>query len=127
MTPEETIQQILNQRPEISKEQLLSRLSAVRDMTGGLIADDSLLRMIAAELGIEVPREDGTFKPRLSLGHMVVGLNNATVTGRIVAIYPVKTFEGEKSGKLASVTIVDNDGIFACHIVERKSCFCRIR
>lgn len=123
MTPEETIQQILDKRPEISKEQLLTRLSAVRDMTGGLIADDSLLRMIAAELNVEVPREDGTFKPRLSLGHMVVGLNNATVTGRIAAIYPVKTFEGEKSGKLASVTIVDNDGTLRVILWNEKASF----
>ncbi len=123
MTPEETIQQILNKRPEISKEQLLTRLSAVRDMTGGLIADDSLLRMIAAELNVEVPREDGTFKPRLSLGHMVVGLNNATVTGRIAAIYPVKIFEGEKSGKLASVTIVDNDGTLRVILWNEKASF----
>ncbi len=121
MTPEETIQRILTQRPEISKERLLTRLSALRDMTGGLIADDSLLRMIAAELGIEVPREDGTFKPRLSLGHMVVGLNNVTVTGRIVAIYPVKTFEGEKSGKLASVTIIDNDGTLRVVLWNEKA------
>ncbi|NLE05200.1 MAG: hypothetical protein GX638_10445 [Crenarchaeota archaeon] len=110
MNSQEIIQQIIKKRPEITHERLLARLSAAKDMTGGLIAEDSLLRMIAAELGVEVPREDGTFKPRLSLGHMVAGLNNVTVTGRIIAIYPVKNFEGEKSGKLASLTIADNDG-----------------
>ena len=123
MTPEEIIQQILSKRPEITQERLLARLSAARDMTGGLIADTSLLRMIAAELGIEVPREDGTFKPRLSLGHMVAGLNNVTVTGRIVAVYPVKTFEGEKSGKLASVTIADNDGTLRVVLWNEKAAY----
>ncbi len=78
-------------------------------MTGGLIADDSLLRMIAAEIGVEIPNEDGTFKHRLSIGHLVAGLNNVTVTGRVAAIYPVKNFEGLKPGKLGSVTIIDND------------------
>jgi replication factor A1 len=123
MKPEEIIQQILTQRPEITQERLLARLSAARDMTGGLIADASLLRMIAAELGIEVPREDGTFKPRLSLGHMVAGLNNVTVTGRIVAVYPVKTFEGEKSGKLASLTIADNDGTIRVVLWNEKAAY----
>jgi ssDNA-binding replication factor A large subunit len=111
VTAETVIQQILEKKPEIGKEQVLSRLSVARNMTGGLIADVSLLRMIAAELGVEVANDDGVFMHRLSLGHVVAGLNNATVTGRVVAIYPVKTFEGVKSGKLASVTIADNDGV----------------
>ncbi len=123
MTPEEIIDQILTSRPEITKERLLARLSAAQDMTGGLIAETSLLRMIAAELGIEVPREDGTFKPRLSLGHMVAGLNNVTVTGRIIAVYPVKMFEGEKSGKLSSVTIADNDGTIRVILWNEKATY----
>lgn len=108
---ETVIQHILAAHPEINRDQVLTRLSVARNMTGGLIADDSLLRMIAAELGVEVPNENGSFKQRLSLGHLVAGLSNATVTGRIVAVYPVKTFEGNKPGKFGSVTIVDNDGV----------------
>ena len=107
---ETVIQQILNKKPEIGREQILVRLSVARNMTGGLIADASLLRMIAAEVGVDVANEDGAFTHKLSIGHLVAGLNNATVTGRVVAVYPVKTFEGAKPGKFASVTIVDNAG-----------------
>ncbi len=111
MSLETIIQQILEKRPEITREGLLNRLASARDMTGGLIADTSLLRMIAAELNIDIPNENGEFKHRLSLGHLVAGLSNVTVTGRIVAISPVRTFEGVKAGKFASVSIADNDGI----------------
>ena len=104
------IQQILSKRPELTKQQILDRVAANRDMTGGLIADESLLRIIAAQLGVEVANGEGNFKPKLSLGHLVAGLNNATVTGRIVATYPVRSFEGTKPGKLGSLIIVDNDG-----------------
>ncbi len=90
-------------------------------MTGGLIADTSLLRMIAAELSIDIPNEKGEFKHRLSLGHLVVGLSNVTVTGRIVAIYPVRTFEGAKPGKFASLTIVDNDGVLRVILWNEKT------
>jgi replication factor A1 len=123
MTPETIIEQILEKKPEIGKEQLLSRLSVARNMTGGLIADASLLRMIAAELGVEVANENGVFHHRLSLGHLVVGLNNATVTGRVVAVYPVKTFEGVKRGKFASATIVDNDGSVRVILWNEKANF----
>ena len=42
---------------------------------------------------------------------MFAGLNDVTVAGRLVAVYPVRTFEGEKSGKFATLMIADNDGI----------------
>jgi len=124
--PEETstetlLQQILEKRPEITRQQLQERLSATRDMTGGLIADDSLMRMIAAELGVEIANENGTYKHKLSIGHIVAGLNNATVTGRIVAVFPVRTFEGAKPGKLGSVTIVDNEGVLRVILWNEKS------
>jgi len=108
---EPLIQQILSKRPEINRDQLLNRLESARDMTGGLIADDSLLRMIAAELGVEVANGEGSLKRKLSLDHVVAGLNNATVTGRIIAISPVRTFEGAKPGKFGSVTLADNEGV----------------
>jgi ssDNA-binding replication factor A large subunit len=122
--PKETlIQQILSKRPTIERQQILDRLAATRDMTGGLIADESLLRMIAAELGVEVANEDGSFKHRLSLGHLVTGLNNVTVTGRVVAVYPVRTFEGAKPGKFGSITIVDNDGVLRVVLWNEKANF----
>jgi len=121
MTPETIIQQILDIKPEVGREQLLSRLSVARNMTGGLIADISLLRMIAAELGVEIPSEEGTFMHRLSLGHLVAGLNNATVIGRVVAVYPIKTFEGLKPGKFGSVSIADNDGVVRVILWNEKA------
>jgi ssDNA-binding replication factor A large subunit len=121
MSFETIIQQILDRRPEITRERLLNRLDAARDMTGGLIEDTSLLRMIAAELSIDIPNENGEFKHRLSLGHLVAGLSNVTVTGRIVAIYPIRTFEGAKPGKFASVTIVDNDGVLRVILWNEKT------
>jgi replication factor A1 len=121
MTPEDIIAQILQRHPELSREQLQKRLSITRDMTGGLIEDASLLRVIAAELGVEVPQENGTFKHKLTIGHLVAGLNKATITGRVVAISQVKTFEGAKPGKFGSATIVDNDGILRVILWNEKA------
>ncbi len=123
VTAETVIQQIIDKKPEIAKEQILVRLSVARNMTGGLIADVSLLRMIAAELGVEVANEDGVFTHKLSIGHLVAGLNNATVTGRVVAVYPVKTFDGAKPGKFGSVTIADNDGVVRVILWNEKANF----
>jgi ssDNA-binding replication factor A large subunit len=121
MTSDAIIQEILNKHPELSKDQILTRLSAERSMTGGLIADESLLRMIAAQLGVEIANEDGAFTRRLSLGHIVAGLNNATVVGRVLAVFPVRSFEGAKPGKFGSVTIADNDGVLRVVLWNEKT------
>jgi replication factor A1 len=43
------------------------------------------------------------------------------VTGRVVAVYPVKNFEGSKPGKFGSVTIVDNDGVLRVVLWNEKA------
>jgi ssDNA-binding replication factor A large subunit len=109
MTPEEIIQQILSKRPEISREQILERLKTEKNKTGNLIADATLLRLIAAKYGVEIPHD--RVYDKLSISHLIPNLNDVTVTGRVVAVYPPKTFEGKRSGKFASLMITDKEGI----------------
>jgi ssDNA-binding replication factor A large subunit len=107
MTAEEIIQQILSKHPEASRNQILENLETEKSKTGGLIADETLLRLIAARYGVEI-LQDRVYR-KLSISHLVPGLNDVTVTGRVVAVYPPRTFEGKKSGKFASLMIADKD------------------
>ncbi len=107
MTDEEIIQQILSKHPEVSRNQILENLETEKSKTGGLIADETLLRLIAARYGVEVLK-DRVYR-KLSISHLVSGLNDVTITGRVVAVYPPRTFEGERSGKFANLMIVDKD------------------
>jgi ssDNA-binding replication factor A large subunit len=111
MSTEQIIQQILQQRPEAQREQILQKLSAAKEKTNGLIAEETLLRLIAAEFGVETAQKNARHDHKLSIGHLVSGLNDVTVTGRVMAVYPVKTFEGAKPGKYAAVIVVDKDGL----------------
>jgi len=107
MTAEEIIQQILSKHPEVSRDQILESLETEKSKTGGLIADETLLRLIAARYGVEILK-DRVYR-KLSISQLVPGLNDVTVTGRVVAVYPIRTFEGEKSGKFASLINADKD------------------
>jgi ssDNA-binding replication factor A large subunit len=109
MTDEEIIQQILSKHPEVSRNQILENLKTEKSKTGGFIADETLLRLIAARYGVEI-LQDRVYR-KLSISHLVPGLNDVTVTGRLVAVYPPRTFEGERSGKFASLMIADKDSI----------------
>lgn len=109
MTAEKIIEQILVTHPEISREQILERLDREKRKTGSFISDDVILRMIAAEFGVEVSKEAQT--PTISIRDLVPGLNDVTVVGRVVAVFPSKTFKANKSGKVASLLIADENSI----------------
>lgn len=120
MAAEELIQQILVKQPEITREQILAMVETEKSKTGGLLGDETLLRCIAAKYGVELTHNKA-YNESLSSGNLFIGLNNVTVSGRIVAIFPVKTFQGEKSGKFASLMMVDDDGILRVVLWNEKA------
>jgi ssDNA-binding replication factor A large subunit len=121
MATEKVIEQILSKRPEVSREKILEKLKKKKRKTGGLITDEILLRTIAAEFDVEIPSEASV--PTLSSGDLVLGLNDVTVVGRVVAVFPSKTFEGKRSGKVASLIIADKDGILRIVLWNDKATF----
>ena len=110
MSIEKLIEHILSKRPEISREELVERLKKEREKTAGFISDESLLRMIASEFGIEISHEE-FLAPTLLIGNLVPNLNDVTVVGRVVAVFPSKTFKAEEGGKFASLLVADKSGI----------------
>lgn len=119
MFTERIIDQILLKHPEISSEKLLERLGKERKKMGGLISDETLLRILAAELGVEIANNE-TFTPNLLIADLIPSLNDISVTGRVVAIFPPKTFEGKRSGKLASLFIADKSGMLRVVLWDSK-------
>jgi len=109
MTSEKIIEQILSRHPEISREEITERLGKEKKRTGGFISDETLLRMIAAELGVEVSME--ALLPTLSIGDLIPSLSDVTVVGRVVAVFPPIPFKKYKSGKVASLLIADKSGM----------------
>ncbi|MGC8939413.1 MAG: OB-fold nucleic acid binding domain-containing protein [Candidatus Bathyarchaeia archaeon] len=106
---EAIIQQILAKHPEISREKLHEKLEIERKKTGGLISDESLLRMIAAELGVEVKKK--TLAPAALIKDFVPNLNDVSVVGRVVAVFSPKIFGENAKRKMASLLVADKSGI----------------
>lgn len=109
MTTEDIVKHILSKHPEISKEEILEKLRNEKKKMNDLISDEVLLRKIAAEFGVEISKKILT--PTLLIEHLITGLNDVSVVGRIVAVFPPKVFRGRKSGKIASLLIVDKTSI----------------
>ncbi|MDH5483138.1 MAG: OB-fold nucleic acid binding domain-containing protein [Candidatus Bathyarchaeota archaeon] len=111
MECEKLIKQILSSRPEISREEILEKLEEEKRKTGGLISDETLLRMVAEGFGVEIPQNEA-LTPIHPLGKLVPSLSNVTVVGRVVAVFSPKTFKGiNRNGKFASLFIADKSVI----------------
>jgi replication factor A1 len=100
---------IISKHPEISRDILLKRLEDERRKSGGLISDEVLLRMVAAEFGVEV--SNAAFVPLPALGSLVPGLNDVSVVGRVIALYPAKVSERNGQSRFAGVLVADKSGI----------------
>jgi len=111
MTTRDIIDKILSKNPEISQEQILKQMQAEKSRTGGLLGDETLLRLIAARYGVEVQQNTVQNSGTLSTSRLFAGLNDVTVAGRLIAVFPARTFEGEKPGKYATLMVVDGDGV----------------
>lgn len=120
MTPEEVVQAIMLKHPEITQEQIKENLAEEKNRAGGLLGDETLLRLIAAKYGVEIT-QNTVFNVNLSSGRLFAGLNDVTVAGRLIAIYPTRSFQGEKSGKFANLMIIDNDGVLRVVLWNEKA------
>ena len=110
MPSEHLIEEILSRNRGLSREEIQERLECERSRTNGYISDETLLRIIAAKLGISFESNGAPLKA-LFIADLVPSLNNVTVVGRVLAVFPPKTFNGRRSGRLASFLVADMSGI----------------
>jgi replication factor A1 len=110
MAIDQVIEQILSKHAELSRDVLLEKLETIKYRTGGLISDDTLLRIIARELGVEIESSKAS-EPAFLIRDLVPSLSDVTIVGRVVAVFPLKIFHGRRSGKFASILIADRSGI----------------
>jgi len=112
MSTQEIIQEILRQNPLMTEQQIQAKLDSERARTNGLLGDETLLRLIAAKNGATVQQNHFTNSGVMPTNRLLPGLHDVTVAGRLIAVSQPKTFQGaEKSGKYATVTLLDEWGL----------------
>jgi replication factor A1 len=122
MTSQELILEIQRKNPLISQEQIQERLQVERTKTGGLLGDETLLRLIAAKFGVQVQQNNIQNSGTLKTSRLFAGLYDVTVAGRLIAVFPAKTFQGaEKSGKFATLMIADEEGLLRVVLWNEKA------
>ena len=97
---EEIIDKIISETG-ISKKELEQRIREKREELGGLITEDGAAHIVASELGIDLFKDQKYKEAKLFIKDLIPGMNNISVTGRVMRIYSLVEFERE--GKKSQV------------------------
>lgn len=84
-------------------EELERKVEAKRAKLSGLISKEGALQVIAAELGINFDNE------KLKINELLPGMRKVNTLGKIIALYPVRSFTTKNGdqGKVANIIIAD--------------------
>lgn len=119
MTVNEIVEHILSKLPKVSRSEILEKLHEEKKKRGDFFSDEVLLRKIAAELGVEVQKE--IVAPELLIQDLISGLNDVSVVGRVVAVFPTRTFGKQEEGKVASLLVIDENSILRVILWNEKA------
>ncbi len=105
--PMENYERIIEKISKISnleKEEIERRVEAKRAKLSGLISKDGAAQVIAAELGISFDNE------KLKIEELLPGMRKVNTFGKVVNIFPVRSFKTKKGddGKVVNLFIADD-------------------
>ncbi len=88
----------------IEEEEIDRRVEAKRSKLSGLISREGALQVIAAELGISFDNE------KLKIDELLPGMRKVHFTGKVITIYPVRTFitKSGDEGKVVNMIVADD-------------------
>ena len=122
MSFEETIERILSSRADLTRDKVLEMIEEKKETAEGYFTDEVAARIVASELGVEVPWWE-PFRPEILIQDLISGLNDVTVTGRVIIVYPVQTFnrQDRTEGKVTRLLIADKTGTLTVVLWDDKT------
>lgn len=99
-------------RRDLSREEVLKRIIERKRSAGDYFLDEVAARLVANDLGVEIPNAEDPFHTEIAVKDLVSGLNDVTIVGRVIVVYPVQTFARSDltEGKVARLLLADKTG-----------------
>ena len=117
----ELLDNIINQKPELTREDILDRISQKKEKIGpGYLTDQGALFLIASDLGITLTQ---TLKVEIALKDISIGAKDVSVESRVLNISPARQFS-RKDGSpflLRTMTVYDNDSTVSVKLWDEKA------
>ena len=121
MSFNEVIEQILSSRPALTRGEVLKMIEKKKRDAMGFFTNEVAARLVALELGLEIRHEP--FQSEALVRDLVSGLRDVTVTGRVIAVYPTKTFMRSDwtEGRVAHLLIAGKTGTLKVVLWDKKA------
>lgn len=100
--------ELLASRPELNRDKLMQKIEEKKKTVGaGYLTDQGALFLVAGELGVSLRKDDASSDMRI--GDLYIGANDVTVVARVLAVYPVATYNKKDGGqgKYQRLTLFD--------------------
>jgi len=95
---DELVGELLASRPELSRQEVLEKIEEKKRTVGaGYLTDQGALFLVAGELGVSLRKDNAS--PDMRIGDLYIGANDVTVVARVLAVYPVATYNRKDGGQ----------------------------
>ncbi len=112
---------LLEKKPEISAEEIRNLVDEKKRKIGaGYLTDQGALFLVAADLGISLERNQSSLQ---KLKDLYVGARDINVVGRVMSIYPTRTFlrkDNSEELRNRTLTILDSDASIRLKLWEKR-------
>ncbi|HYW01608.1 MAG TPA: hypothetical protein VE862_09070 [Candidatus Acidoferrum sp.] len=112
------VDEILAKRSDLSANQIRELIEEKKKEGRGLLSDEGAARLVAEELLIQTR---GTELGRMHVKNLVSGLNDVTLSGRVLLAWPPQQFQRRDgtSGRVMRIILVDRSGKARCALWDR--------
>jgi replication factor A1 len=109
MNVEEIVRHILLHSHGLTREEVVMTIEKKKAASGGFLTEEAAARLVAAERGVEIKLKET--RPRIYIHQLVSGLNDVTVSGRVLLVNIPQIFpRPDGNGQLARLLIADKTG-----------------
>ncbi len=118
---EDILKQILSSRRDITRDEVLRMIKEKKASAEDFFTDEAAARMVASDLAVRILIEP--LQPKMEIKHLISGVNDATVTGRIIIVHHPQTFTRSDmtEGKVAHLLIADRSGTLRVVLWDEKT------
>jgi len=121
MSFEDIVGQILSSRKDITRDEVLKMIEEKKASAKGFFTDEAAAHMVASDLAVKIPMQP--LQPKMEIKHLISGVNDVTVTGRIIIVHQPQTFTRSDmtEGKVARLLIADRSGTVSVVLWDEKT------
>jgi replication factor A1 len=121
MSSTDIIKRILALKPELTFEVVERLIDEERAKAAGLLTEEAAAHLVALNLGLDSAGE--RIAAKLRIGDLTSGLSDVSITGRVIHIFPPRTFSRRdgREGKVMRMLLGDKSGSVAVVLWDEKA------